>query len=371
MTAVSREFIGVASPALGRAGAGGHPLQGIYYRPEGRRPTTAMIATHYNVDFTEHYIANRMAARGVGFLGWNTRFRGAESFFQLDHALVEIGVGVQWLRDHGVDRVVLCGNSGGGSLMAAYYSQSVEPNLRPAYGRSAVYEPALSLPKADLVVFLAAHPGRPEWITMTMDPSLTDEFDPVSVDPELDMYNPEHGPPYGEEFIARYRAAQVERNRRITAWCKEEITRLREHGGSDRLFAMTRTWADLRYVDPAIDPSDRPSPLCYFGEPRHANYGVFGVGTVSTLRTWLNMFSLDDSDCTVDRHLERIDVPSLVIEAAGDTGVFPSDARRLHEGTSTRDKELVTIPGDHYFVEPADARDRVADLMADWAFAHQ
>ena len=94
-----------------------------------------MIATHYQIDFSEHYLADYLATRGIGFLGWNTRFRGFESSFLLDHALVDIGVGVRWLRDvQGVETVVLLGNSGGGSLMAAYQSQAVDPNVTPLHG---------------------------------------------------------------------------------------------------------------------------------------------------------------------------------------------------------------------------------------------
>ena len=135
MTGIVREFVGLPSPVVGRAGAGGHPCQGIYHRPAGTQPPTAFIATHYNVDFTEHYLASFMAERGFGFLGWNTRFRGNEAHFLLDHALAEIGVGVRWLREQaGAERVVLLGNSGGGSLMAAYQSQAAEPNVTPVAG---------------------------------------------------------------------------------------------------------------------------------------------------------------------------------------------------------------------------------------------
>ena len=85
-------------------------------RPAGIQPRVAFIATHYNVDFSEHYLASLMAERGFGFLGWNTRFRGNEAHFLLDHALAEIGVGVRWLRGQaGAERVVLLGNSGGPS----------------------------------------------------------------------------------------------------------------------------------------------------------------------------------------------------------------------------------------------------------------
>ena len=47
-------------------------------------------------------------------------------FFLLEYALIDIGAGVDWLKtEAGADVVVLLGNSGGGSLMAAYQSQSL------------------------------------------------------------------------------------------------------------------------------------------------------------------------------------------------------------------------------------------------------
>src|SRR5262249_40660723 len=110
---VIREFVGLPSPTARRAGAGGPPCPGIYHRGVGRKPKVAIIAAHYQIDFSEHYLADYMATRGIGFLGWNTRFRGFESSFLLDHALVDIGVGVRWLREtQGVETIVLLGNSG-------------------------------------------------------------------------------------------------------------------------------------------------------------------------------------------------------------------------------------------------------------------
>src|SRR5690348_14468062 len=98
---------------MGRAGAGGRPCQGLYHAPAGGAPapTVAVIATHYEVDFSEHYLAEHVAARGVGFLGWNTRYRGNGAFFRLDQAVIDIGVGVRWLREQaGVETVVILGN---------------------------------------------------------------------------------------------------------------------------------------------------------------------------------------------------------------------------------------------------------------------
>lgn len=370
MPEIVREFVGLPSPIVGRAGAGGHPCQGIYHRPAGTRPTTAFIATHYNVDFAEHYLASYLADRGFGFLGWNTRFRGSEAHFLLDHALAEIGVGVRWLREEaGAARIVLLGNSGGGSLMAAYQSQAIEPNVTPVTGMRPV--PAIeSLPPGDLFVALAAHSGRPEVLTNWLDPSVTDESDPLSVDPALDPFNPANGPPYSSDFQARYRAAQHARNERITDWALAQLEELARTRARDRLFVVPRSWADLRMIDPAIEPSDRRANWCYLGDPLKANYGVFGVGMVSTLRSWLSMWSLRTSQCIAAPHLARISLPSLVVHATADACVYASDAQALHGALAAPDKRLEFIKADHYLQEPDGTRTQAADLITDWVTSH-
>ncbi|HEY7628560.1 MAG TPA: hypothetical protein VH761_15925 [Ilumatobacteraceae bacterium] len=366
---VERTFVGLGSPTAGRAGAGGHQCQGIYHAPEAVRPKTAFIATHYNVDFSEHYLAEHLAARGFGFLGWNTRFRGAEAYFLLDRAIADIGLGMRWLEHHGVDRIVLLGNSGGGSLMAAYHSQSQQLTMQPAQGR-ALAEGLDELPRADMFVFVAAHPGRPEVLTDWMDPSLVVEDDPLSRDPELDMYDERHGPPYSAEFVDRYRAAQHARNDRLTARCRARLAELNAAGLDDQLFVMRRTWADLRFVDGSLDPSARATPLCYAGNPKRANDGVLGIGTVNTLRTWLDMWSLRDSQCRGALHLPRLDLPTLLIQPDADCGVFPSQARTIFDAVGSADKEYVTMPGDHYFVADATLRPAVADRIVAWLADH-
>ena len=268
---VIREFIGLPSPTGRRAGAGGHPCQGLYYRGVGRKPKVAVIATHYQIDFSEHYLADYLATRGIGFLGWNTRFRGFESSFLLDHALVDIGVGVRWLRDtQAVETIVLLGNSGGGSLMAAYQAQATNPHvtavpgMRPAAGLT-------DLLPADGYVASAAHPGRPDVLTSWMDGSVVDENDPIATDRSLDLFDERNGPPYSPEFLTRYRSAQVARNNAITDWAEIELKRVRAAGFSDRPFTVMRTWADPRMVDPTIEPTHRQPNLCYAGLPAKAN----------------------------------------------------------------------------------------------------
>jgi hypothetical protein len=345
VTEVDRELVGLGP----RMGWGSHACQGVYHRPAGSpAPKTAFIAAHYNVDFSEHYLAEPIARRGFGFLGFNTRFRGHESHFLLEPALEDLGGGVRWLHEHGAETVVLLGNSGGGSLLAAYQAE---------HGGG------------DLYLSVAAHPGRPDVLTNWMDPSVLDERDPVPTDPALDMFDPENGPPYSEEFVARYREAQRARNRRITEWAEAELERVQAAGFPDRLFTLQRVWADPRMVDPALDPSDRPTPSCYAGDPAKANRGVFNIGPLNTLRTWLSMWSLDRSPARGEHHLGAIDLPALVVQATMDTGVFPSDARQIHDGLASSDKALVELAGDHYFRGVDGARETLADTLAEWVAA--
>jgi pimeloyl-ACP methyl ester carboxylesterase len=362
---VIREFVGLPSPTAARAGAGGHPCQGLYHRGVGRKPRVAMIATHYQIDFSEHYLADYMATRGVGFLGWNTRFRGFESSFLLDHALVDIGVGVRWLREvQGVETVVLLGNSGGGSLMAAYQSQAVEPNVTPLDGM----RPAVGLTElvpADGYVATAAHPGRPDVLAAWMDAAVVDENDPVATDADLDLFNERNGPPYPPEFINHYRQAQTARNHAITDWAEMELKRIRAVGFSDRPFTVVRTWADPRMVDPSIEPTKRQPNTCYAGVPAKANRSAHGIAAACTLRNWLGMWSLRVAQTRAEPHLARISCPALVINAEADTGVFPSDARRIHDALASTDKAQASIDSDHYFTTPG-ARSEQADTIARW-----
>lgn len=358
-------FVGRPSATAPRIQAGGHPSQGLYWKQSGTRPKVAIIATHYNVDFSEHYIAPYFARQGFGFLGWNTRYRGFEDQFLLEHALIDIGVGMRWLREEaGVEQIVILGNSGGGSLMGAYQAEAIAPTLTDrlnSAGQDALHQ----LIKGDLYISFNAHQGRPEVLTDWMDASVADENDPVATIAELDPFHPENGPPFSEDFITRYRAAQRARNQRITDWAKAELARLNAAGIPDRIFPLFRLWGDLRCIDAAIDPSERRPNHCYRGNPALANRTP-SIGRANTLKTWLNMWSLETSPCQGAPHLAKHDTPALVVQGLADTGVFPSDAHKIYEYLGSADKDLHLIKGAHYFEDSEEERQAAADLVSEW-----
>ena len=383
MSNVERRWVAFESETAPRYRFGSYAHQGVYHHLKGSRPTVAFIATHHVVDYTDHYLAAPLAERGFGFLGWNTRYRGDDAYFDIEHALIDVGFGVRWLRDMaGVDTVVLLGNSGGGSLMATYQAQASNPDTlepsgvresdrRPAdlsstgRGVPAAHDTVRKLPPGDLYVSVNSHRGRPDVLTAWMDPAVVDENDLLATDPDLDMFDPDNGPPYSEAFIARYRQAQRDRNHRITAWACEELARLKAIGISDRMFVINRLWADLRFLDLSIDPSDR-TPGCYWGDPRTANFGSFGVATCCTLRSWLSMWSLETAQCRGAAHLRNIQTPSLVVQSTSDQGVFPSDARAIFDSLGADDRSLELVRGAHYFEDDGRALEDVVELIADW-----
>ena len=386
---VTTQAVNLESPTKGRYNHGQYPCTGLYVAPAGAKPKTAIIASHYTGNWASHYLGPYMAKRGYGFLGWNSRFAGATvaTGFNLEHSLIDLCVGVRWLREvAGIENVVILGNSGGASLMGAYQAQALDPHIDPG---AAPVELLENLLPADLYISLAAHPGRAKVLTEWLDPSVTDENDPLSRDPELDMFNPDNGPPYSAEFLARYRAAQVARNERITQWAEAELQRLREgipssgqtlegnatfgvaskDGVFDRFFLLPRQFADPRFLDLTIDPSKREAG-CYMGDPLQSNYSGYGLAPFTSAREWLAMWSLSRTQVRIENQLPRITQPALVISANHDQGCFPSHAEAIFGAIGSADKKLVSLDGAHYF-EHSGSRDELADVIAAWLEDHR
>ena len=206
-----------------------------------------------------------------------------------------------------------------------------------------------------------------EWI----DPSVLDENDPDDRDRELDLYDPRNPnqPPYTAEFLERFRAAQLARVQRRTAWVKETLAHLRRRGGleKERGFVTHRTMADPRFLDGTIEPNDRPIGRCYLGDPETVNNGPVGLARFSTLRAWLSQWSLDDSNADGPRCAASISVPLLAIENSADDAVPQPHARIIHDAAASRDKTFHVIRGaTHYYQGQPELLKQAVDLCVGW-----
>ena len=175
---------------------------------------------HPTANFLGHYALPGLAERGFGAIGFTTRYVGNDTSLLMENCLLDMGTMVDHLYASGYARVVLVGNSGGASIVPYYQAQAVAPTVTSPPGGGPDLT-AAGLRPADAIVLLNAHPSRARLSTEWLDPAITDEQRPFDREPSLDMFHPDRAVPFAPEFVARYRAAQVARNRRISGWCEE------------------------------------------------------------------------------------------------------------------------------------------------------
>ncbi len=208
----------------------------------------------------------------------------------MERAIQDLGAGIRFLRQRGYQRIVLCGNSGGGSLAAFYQAEAEGITVATTPDGGAFDLRPEQVSPVDGMAMLAAHPGRAATMVEWIDPSVIDERDMHATDAALDMYDPANGPPYDPEWLGHYRAAQRLRNDRITDWVLARLAALDGDPDQDLIkdepFIVYRTVADPRFLDLALDPSDRP-----VARNRRMNYGPTNRARFATLRSFLSQWS--------------------------------------------------------------------------------
>lgn len=186
-------------------------------------------------------------------------------------------------------------------------------------------------------------------------------------DPALDIYNPEHGPPFAPGFVETVRAAQRARIERITARAHARLRylRARPDGPRDEAFLVYRTMADPRVIDLTLDPNDRP-PESIWGEPRAINYGANNVGRFTTLASWLSQ-RLPETRADRPACLARTSVPVLNLEFSADSAVLPGDIELWSDAAGSREEYRKIAGATHYMEGQPEPLAGVVDSIAGWA----
>lgn len=317
-------------------------------------------------------MVNALVRSGTHVIYCNPRYRGNDTALIMEKCLLDLGACIRDLKERfGYEKVILGGWSGGGSLSLFYQDQAENPTITATPAGDPLDLTTVDLIPADGIMLLAAHISRAVTMTEWMDPSITDESKPFDRDPELNLYdsaNPNQ-PPYTDEFVSRFRAAQIDRNRRITAWVKETLAALKADPDAppERPFVVYGTMADVRWLDPTQDPSDRPPGTCYLGDPKTVNDGPVGLARFTTLRSWLSQWSYDDTNADGLGNASRISCPVLVVNNTADLACTPSHAQRLYDAIGHTDKEMVQIEGaDHYYTVSREKVHEAVSVVNDW-----
>jgi pimeloyl-ACP methyl ester carboxylesterase len=389
----------------------GAGLYAAYHRPADRQPTVGFLFMHPRGGNVTHFALKPLAERGFAALGMGSRSMNRTGIHE--ELVLDVAAGVKFLRSRGVKTVLLAGHSGGGSLLSFYQSQAeAAPGTRVAH-TPAGDPPDLNkydMPKADGLVTLNAAEGEGLHFTHHLDPSLTDENDPFSYDPALDMYSPANGfrePPgvtkYSPEFVEKIRKAQEARGWRLVEIAmgkvqqqnyyrdlmkspafrqldKQQQLMIERRAQFDAPMVIYRTRAELHYFDLTLDPSDRE--IGHMTGPvkdghrrsdlRNYNYEDT-LSTGITAREFLSTLSLV-SHAKMWENLKKISVPVLVTNSSADSGILPSEAERTFEAVASQDKERIFIIGGEHGYEPngpkageRNQREQLFDAMTRWA----
>lgn len=347
-------------------------------RPHVEQADTVLVFMHPIGGGSYLPMTIALAKAGHHVVYANSRYRGNDAALVMEKVVEDLGATVAAVKQrYDYSKVVLAGWSGGGALSMYYQQQAERPTVTATPAGDPPDLTTLGLQPADAVLLLAAHVSRHGTLTEWLDASILDERDPTVRDAELDLYDPANPnqPPYTTEFLARYRAAQIARNRRITAWVKAQLAELeaagREH--DELAFVVHGTMADPRWLDPTVDPNDRRPNWCYQGDPRVVNMSPTGLARFCTLRSWLSQWSYDDARGDALAAAADITVPVLVIGNSADDACTPSHTHRLFEAVGHDDKELHEIAGaTHYYAGP-DQGPRLAEavgIVTEWLARH-
>jgi len=313
-----------------------------------------------------------LAKQGVHVIYCNSRYRGIDNALIMEKCALDLGACVRDAKERlGYKKVILGGWSGGGALSLFYQAEAENPTVTQTPAGDPIDLTKANLIPADGIALLAAHLSRNLTLTEWIDPSITDESRPFDRDPELNIYDPANPnqAPYSPEYVARYRDAQIARNRRITAWVKAQLVELKAQGlhNHERGFVVQGTMADPRFIDATLEPSDRRPNYCMLGDPVVVNDGPVGLARFSTLRSWLSQWSYDDSNADGLKCAARISVPMLVIENSADDACTPSHAARLMAAAVNAPQTHAVIKGaNHYYSGQPDKAAEGAAVFVEW-----
>ncbi|MCG8441589.1 MAG: hypothetical protein MI723_07270 [Caulobacterales bacterium] len=371
----------------------GSACAGVLARRGGER--CAVLVMHPREFLPTHYLAPELLRGDVAVLAQAPRLIGNDLRLEHERALLDVAAGVKYLRDEGYERVVLLGNSGGAGLFSFYMQQANGPGearIARTPGGKPVPLPEADLPAADGIIFLSPHPGQGALLMNCIDPSVTDENDALSMDPELFPFGPQNGfrkPPessrYEPDFVAKYRIAQRQRVERIDEWARNAIAkrlsakkRLQEARAPrdiivshhTPIITVWRTDADLRCFDLSLDPSARRYGSLWGANPFVSNFGSIGFARTCTADSWLSTWSGISSNTSLAKTAPAITQPALMIVFDGDNCVFPSDSDAIFSTIGSQDKTRKQASGDHHGrpIDPdaPDGRAMVGGYMRDW-----
>ncbi|MBY8858013.1 hypothetical protein K7711_16120 [Nocardia sp. CA2R105] len=322
----------------------GDGVVGALYSPAVRtdKAAIAVFVMHAEQDYFQFSACTELSKRvytvlcADGSAGKN----GASNDLDTETWMTGAAEGVGYLRGlPTVKKVVLFGHSGGGAMMASYQNIA-ENGVQACNGPEKIApcsEAVAHLPKADGILLADANYGISTMTLLSLDPAITDENDPATRDPALDLYDPANGftptgSHYTPSFTAAFQRGVAARMNRLIA---DAQTRKAEIAAGTARFpdddSMTVPGANYLVPDNRFFPQD-PSYLAHTTDAwplLHAD-GTETTEVVHTVRPPSNLqptsgtYATDALKTSVKRFLSTFAIrvgPDFAYHADGLTGV--------------------------------------------------
>ncbi|HEV8063596.1 MAG TPA: hypothetical protein VGP46_02135 [Acidimicrobiales bacterium] len=373
--------------------------RGVLYLPPGKQPSTVVVRTHPSGDLPQHWAAPYWVGGGYAFMSFSTRYVNNYTSCVHERIVLDVAGLMKFLKQEmGFEHVVFHGQSGGAACLSFYQAEATTPvgsrlTSPPAGGPPDLNE--YELPPADALVLVAGHPGQGKFLQGVIDPSVVDESDALSLDPDLDMYDERNGwrlPPepskYSLAWLEQYRAGQAARVRRIDSMAREAIEsrataasllgaagfetlddrrrrQLERRAHVERVMIVHRTEANPAYTDLTIDPSGRNYGSILGDRPDLQNYGSTGFGKIVSAEAWLSTWSGHSANASLELNLPKIAEPTLFVFPTADQDIYPPAFERQLEQSTAPDRQAFWLEGvDHYF-RPGGVKPYPGDVRAD------
>lgn len=321
---------------------------------------------------------SQLARSGYHVVACATRYSQGDAALLMENVLCDLAACVRDTRERlGYTKIGLVGWSGGGALMAGYQAEAEQRSILTTAAGEPTPLATLDLIGGDALVLIATHRSRHHLLTGQLDASIVDEHDPNARNRALDLYDPAapNQPPYSADFVAEYRAAQIARNRKITAWARAQLADLaeRDRPDDDRCFVVHGTMADPRWLDPQLEPNGRRPRWTYLGDPEIVNNSAVALARFSSCRSWLSQWSYDDAQVDIVDAGPRITVPTLLVTAGADDACPPSHTELIFDALGALDKTQHLVErANHYFTGDAGRHhlSEAMDVIGGWLTKH-
>lgn len=374
---------------------------GVLYEPIQKtdKQKIAVLTMHSDEDYLTWPTGPELAKRGYTTLNANVMNKEGIIFSQIDK-MQSVKAAVEYLRAlPQVEKIVLMGHSGGGTLMSAYQAIAENgPQVFQGAEKIYPYPSDEELPPADGIMLLDSNWGNAVMQLLSLDPAVADEHSGMLINEDLNLFNPlngfdKTGSSYSREFVRAFQKSQGLRNIYILEYALSRLMKIEAGEGyyvddepmiipgsaqgffNNKLYAQdTRLMSRTRRRHLLLHPDGSRTVETIHSlrgpeNPTSFTSSFWEGARFLSVKTYLNSYAVRTSadygfdeehiwgiewDSTYNcppGNVEHIQVPTLVMGMTAGWEFLASET--IYEMSASSDKEIAFVEGATHKFTPA------------------